>query len=349
MTFRNIVYKNIMGNLNKYVMYYLSNTLVVTIFFIFANFIYNPQVKGVNIMGSMGAMASEIMFLCNSIIIIFALVFTTYSISGFLKSRKKEFGLLSMFGLTRGQIRGYVILENVIVSLTAIATGILFGMLFSKLFFMAITVILALNVEIPFVISAKAIIITLIAFFVLFQGIGFIVSYKIKNDNIIELLKGDRIPKPVPKFSKVKALLSIVLIAAGYIIAVYSGMAIMFTMLPILILVILGTYLLYSQFSVFFTNGLQKNKKIYYRGINFITLSQIIYKLKDNAKILFIASILSAVTLTASVSVYSIQKNILGAIQQNFPQDFSIIEREPVSNNVMLSEEIEKTIKEYGH
>jgi putative ABC transport system permease protein len=349
MTLRNIAYKNIKENLNKYVMYYLSNALVVMVFFIFANFISNPQIKNVETLGSMGVMVESIIYLCEFIILVFTLVFTTYSISNFLKSREKEFGLLSLFGLTKGQIRGYVMFENLIVSAVAIATGLLLGILFSKLFFMAITIILGLDVEIPFTISGRAVIATLISFIILFQGISFIISCKIKNNNIIELLKGARVAKPVPKFSKVKAMFAILLITLGYIMAVYSGMAIIFTMFPILILVVSGTYLLYSQFSVFFTHKLKGNKEVYYSGINMITLSQIIYKLRDNAKILFTASILSAVTLTASVSVYSIQKSILYSIQQNFPQDFNIIERGLNTQNDVTPEEIEKTIKAYGH
>lgn len=349
MNLHNIAYKNIKGNLNKYIMYYLSNALVVMVFFIFANFIVNPQIKNVNAIGSIGVMASKIMYLCEIVILIFSLVFTTYSISSFLKSREKEFGLLSMFGLTKGQIRSYVMFENIILSTAAIATGLIFGILFSKLFFMAVTVILDLDIEIPFIVSSKALMITLLSFFILFQGISFVVSFKIKNNNIVELLKGARIPKLVPRFSKVKAIISIILIAAGYTIAVLSGPAIIITMFPILILVVFGTYLLYSQFSVFFTDRLQKDKQIYYRGINMITLSQIIYKLKDNAKVLFIASILSAVTLTASVSVYSIQKSVLRSIEQSFPQDFNIIERGLNYHSSVSPEKIEGTIKAYGH
>lgn len=349
MTLHNVAYKNVKGNLNKYVMYYLSNTLVVMVFFIFANFINNPQVKSVNVMGSMGVMASRTMLLCEIVIVVFSMVFTTYSISSFLKSREKEFGLLSLFGLTKGEVRGYVMFENLIVSAASIATGLILGIIFSKLFFMAVTVILALDVEIPFVISKIAVIITLITFVVLFQGISFIVSYKIKNNNIVELLKGDRTPKPVPKFSKVKAISSILLIVLGYIIALFSGVAIIITMFPILILVVFGTYILYSQFSVFFTDKLQRNKGVYYRGINIITISQIIYKLRDNAKVLFIASILSAVTLTASVSVYSVEKSILGNIEQSSPQDFNIIERGVDSSNVIYLGKIEETLKAYGH
>lgn len=349
MTLHNIAYKNIKGNLNKYVMYYLSNTLVVMVFFIFANFIFNPQVGNVKTMGSMGVMSARVMYLCEIVILIFTVVFTAYSISNFLKSREKEFGLLSMFGLTKSQIRSYVMFENIVVSAASISTGVALGVLFSKLFFMAIAAILMLKAEIPFSISIKALGITIACFIVLFQLIGFITSYRIKNNNIIELLKGARVAKPVPKFSRVKAVLSIILIAAGYIMAVVSGVSIIITMFPILILTVSGTYLLYSQFSVYFTSKLQKNKGVYYKGINMITLSQIIYKLKDNAKILFIVSILGSVTLTASSSVYSFQKSMQTGIKLNYPQDISFIESGLNNHNVIMPEKVENTLKNQGH
>lgn len=173
---------------------------------------------------------------------------------------------------------------------------------------MAISVILDLNTEIPFSISSKAVKITILSFLILLNLISFITSFKIKNNNIAELLKGERIPKTTPKFSKIKSILGIVLIISGYIVGIFSGTAIITTMIPILIVVIIGTKLLFSQFSVFFTNKLQNNKGVYYKGINLITLSQIIYKLKDNAKVLFITSILSGITLASAISVYSLQK-----------------------------------------
>ncbi len=116
---------------------------------------------------------------------------------------------------------------------------------------MAISVILDLNTEIPFSISSKAVKITILSFLILLNLIGFITSFKIKNNNIAELLKGERIPKTTPKFSKIKSILGIVLIISGYIVGIFSGTAIIATMIPILIVVIIGTKLLFSQFSVF--------------------------------------------------------------------------------------------------
>lgn len=348
MTINNIAIKNIKGNLNKYAMYYLSNVIVVTIFFIFANFIYNPGVSSGNISDkTISEVASKLMYLCEFVIIIFTFIFSNYSITTFLKSREKEFGLLSMFGLTKTQIRRYVMFENITISIVSIITGLFFGALFSKLFFMAISVILDLNTEIPFSISSKAVKITILSFLILLNLISFITSFKIKNNNIAELLKGERIPKTTPKFSKIKSILGIVLIISGYIVGIFSGTAIITTMIPILIVVIIGTKLLFSQFSVFFTNKLQNNKGVYYKGINLITLSQIIYKLKDNAKVLFITSILSGITLASAISVYSLQKVTLSSLEENCPQDIGVIEQDINSHKVIPNGKVEDTLKKY--
>ncbi len=349
MTLRDIAIKNIKGNLNKLIMYYLSNTFVVMVFFIFANFLLSPKASSLKTMGQAGAIMTETVYLCEFVILIFTVVFTNYSISSFLKSREKEFGLLSMFGLTRSEVRNYVMFENFIVSLFSIATGVVFGILFSKLFFMAISTILILNTEIPLTISIKAVVLTSMCFLVLFQITCFKSSYKIKNDNIIELLKGSRIAKPVPKFSSKKAILSIILIGLGYIMAVFSGQAIILTMFPILIVTVAGTYMLYSQFSVYITNKIKNNNEIFYKGINMITLSQIIYKLSDNAKILFAVSILSAVTLTSSASVYSFQKTSQKQIVLDYPQDISFIETGLNTHNVLSTQKVEKIFKSYGN
>ncbi len=349
MTLRSMVYKNIKENLNKYSMYFLSNVLVVMVFFIFANFIANPQVQQIDTKGNMGLMAQKVVYLCQFIILVFSLVFTHYSISNFLKSREKEFGLLALFGLTRGQIRSYIMLENLMVSTAAVITGLLAGTLFSRLFFMGIRVILSLEAEIDFAVSYKIIGGTFISFMALFQLISFFTSFKVKNNNIVELLKGARIPRPVPKFSAFKAVFAILLIVGGYALAVLSGLYIIITMFPVLLLVIWGTYLLYSQFTVFFTHKVQQNKGIYYRGINLITVAQIVYKLKDNAKALFIASILGAVTLTATVSVYSVQQTLLVSIEQNYPHDYDIYTGTEQAAKVMAPEAVEAKLNSKGY
>lgn len=349
MTLRDIAYKNIKGNFNRYVMYYLSNTLVVMVFFIFANFIFNPTVSNVKALGTKGILTANSMIVCEVLILVFTFLFTFYSISNFLKSREKEFGLLSMFGLTKLEIRSYVNYENLFVTFISIITGLLLGSLFSKLFFMSITVIMNLDTEVPFLISFKAVIITAISFIVLFQGISYIAAFRIENNNIAELLRGARVAQTIPKFSIPKTIMAVVFITIGYGIAVVSGMMIILTMFPVLFFTVTGTYFLFSQFSVFITTKMKKNNKVFYNGTNMITLSQIIYKLKDNAKVLFIVAILGAITLTASASVYSIQQSIKERVQLSDPNDISFMEIGAGLNDMSILDETETVLKKYGH
>lgn len=346
MTIAKIALKNIKGNLNKYAMYCISNIIVVTIFFIFANFIISSNLGSASSnSGKMGQTASSLMYACEFIIVIFTFVFTMYSLSNFLKSREKEFGLLSMFGVTKSQIRIYIMFENILISIVSIIIGLLLGVLFSKLFFMAVTVILDIDLQIKFNISFKALKLTIICFFLLFSFMSFITSFKIKNNNIAQLLKGERIPKISPRFSKLKVILSISLILLGYIVGINSKAAIMLTMLPILLVVTIGTYFLFSQFSVYFTSKLHSNKGIYYKGINLIVISQIIYKLKDNAKILFITTMLSGITIASAISVYSLQETSLNSMKENEPQDISVIEQGINSHKVIANGKIEEVLK----
>ena len=349
MTLRDIAYKNIKGNFNRYVMYYLSNTLVVMVFFIFANFIFNPVVSKVGTLGTKGVMAANTMILCEVLILVFTVLFTFYSMSSFLKSREKEFALLSMFGLTKGEIRQYVVYENLIVTFVSVITGLLLGILFSKLFFMGITVIMALDAEIPFSISLRAVVITVLCFVALFQGMSFLVTLRIKNNNIAELLKGARVAQEPPKFSIPKTIIAIVFIAIGYILAVISGVAIIITMFPVLFFTVTGTYFLFTQFSVFVTTRIKNNKRIFYKGTNIITLSQIVHRLKDNAKVLFIVAILGAVTLTASATVYSIHQSIKYKLFLRNPHDVSFMEIGAGLNDMSILEKTEDILKKRGH
>lgn len=103
MKISNMAMKNIKGNLYRYIMYYLSNAFAVTIFFIFANFVFHPSMDPNSITGSATAKQGVVsgMIACQVIIVIFSVLFVGYSTSIFLKSRGKEFGLLSLYGMTK--------------------------------------------------------------------------------------------------------------------------------------------------------------------------------------------------------------------------------------------------------
>ena len=328
MKFYDLAYKNVKGNLYRYIMYFFSNVFSVMLFFIFANFIFHPTVMGLKAsQNSMLYSISKGLTACEYVIIVFSFFFVSYSNSTFIKSRSREFGLLSMFGMTKGQIRKYVGYENIIISLFSILGGIVVGGIFSKLFFMMVEAILKSGTILNFVIAPKAVIITAVTFFLLFQVINLFSLRNINNKTIVLQLKSQKIPKPVPKFSKALAALGIILVVAGYAMAWFSGVGIVVTMIPILIVTIAGTYFIFTQFSVAAARKLQSNKHVFYKKTNMVILSQIIYKLRDNAKVFFLIAILGAVTLTAAGTLYALFNETKVSFKDMVPEHVSFMEK----------------------
>ncbi|HLR36357.1 MAG TPA: ABC transporter permease [Tissierellales bacterium] len=346
MKISNMAIKNIKGNLYRYIMYYLSNSFAVTAFFIFANFVFHPSIDAKSMDGheiaKMGA--TNGMVISQVIIVIFSIFFVGYSTSIFLKSRGKEFGLLSLYGMTRGQIKKYVLIENTIISIMSIFTGILTGAIFSKLFFMIMEGFL--EIKLPFNISIKAIGLTSLIFFALFEIVNIVMLFKIKNKEIIEQLRSSNIPKTIPKFSKAKSILGVSLILIGYIVAWFvESVLVPLAMIPVTITVIIGTYFLFTQFSIAVANRILKSQEMFYKKTNMVAYSQMIFKLQDTAKVLFLASILGAITFTATGTIYSFFTESPRLTGLNTPQEMAIVQRGEELNDDEVVENIENILE----
>ncbi len=328
MKISNMAISNIKGNLYRYIMYYLSNAFAVTAFFIFANFVFHPAIDIKSADGHPIARigAANGMIISQVIIVIFSILFVGYSTSIFLKSRGKEFGLLSLYGMTRKQIKKYVLIENTIISILSIGTGILTGVVFSKLFFMIMESFL--DIRLPFNISLKALGLTSVIFLALFEIISIFMLFQIKNKEIIEQLKANKTPKIIPQFSKAKSILGAVLIIVGYTTAWFvQDVMVPLAMIPVTLIVVAGTYFLFTQLSIAAANKILKNENILYKKTNLVAYSQMIFKLQDTAKVLFLAAILGAITFTATGSIYSFYTESPRLTGANTPHDMAIVQR----------------------
>ncbi|MDT2306489.1 ABC transporter permease [Paenibacillus larvae] len=187
MTFRQFAIRNIKGNWVQYSAYFLSSVFSVMVFYMYTAFIWHPEIKSAEALPtdlisiSITNMVSLIMTICNVIIFIFSFFFILYSNSAFLKKRKKEFGLYTLFGMTNWQIRKMVFLENMAISLAAIGTGLGLGTLFSKLFFMILSQFLKLDKPIAFYWPYQAMRFSAFLFLGLFLFQTFYSLFRIKN------------------------------------------------------------------------------------------------------------------------------------------------------------------------
>ncbi|MED4728262.1 FtsX-like permease family protein [Aneurinibacillus migulanus] len=303
MTFRSLALSNIQGNWRSYSAFFMSSVFSVMIFYIYAAFLAHPDVMSGHIVAA--EKVKKGMVFCEYVIVIFSFLFVLYSNSAFLKTRKQEFGLFSLFGMTRMQLRKLVIYENMAIAVLAIGVGIGLGILFSKLFFMALAVLLDINDPMVFAVPLGAVWLTAGSFLVLFAIISLWIALRMGRTEILDLLKASQQPKGQLVYSRWLVLLAVVCLGAAYSMALMLNEA-YFDLLVLLILltVIIGTYLLFTQLSIMLLKFIQKRVDIYYNRTNMIVFAQIGYKMKDNARMLFIVSILSAVILTATSAIY---------------------------------------------
>ncbi|UVI31742.1 FtsX-like permease family protein [Paenibacillus spongiae] len=326
MTFRSLALSGIKGNWRAYSAFFLSSVFSVFVFYVYGSFIYHPDVINGHIKAAAGVRRG--MEACQYIVVIFSFFFVLYANSAFLKTRKKEFGLFTLFGMTRFQLRRMIVMESAIIALLAIGVGIGIGILFSKLFFMALALLLDVNNPIRFAVPLKALLITAIGYFALYLFLSVLTSIRVGRSEIIDLLKEANKPKKVPASSPWLSLLAVVSLGGGYALAWMMNMSTFLVFaLPILGLVTLGSYFLFTQSSIGLLRLVQKNKPFYFKRTRLITFSQMAFKVKDNARILFMVSLLSAVVLTASGTFYVFQQGSKEQLTTHYPQTIAYYEK----------------------
>ncbi|MFJ8455825.1 FtsX-like permease family protein [Bacillus paramycoides] len=308
MTFRQFAFNNVIRSKRTYLAHFLSSTFAIMIFFTYALLAFHPNLQGdlatsvtINTFAKSGLQISQ------GLIFFFSFFFILYSVSAFLKTRKKDFGILMLHGMSRSQLNKLVFIENTIIGISSILTGITIGMAFSKFILIMSNNLLMIDKGLPFYMPFKAIGITFGAFFLLFLFISLFTSRLVNVEQLVELIKAEEKPKPEPKASFWLSLFALICIGLGYTAVFHSVNAIqykdmkyvLFMMATGVSFVVLGTYFLFTQLSVYVLRVLKKRENIFFKKTNILTISDLVYQLKDNAKMFFMVTIISAVAFTA--------------------------------------------------
>ncbi|KAB2331090.1 ABC transporter permease [Bacillus mesophilum] len=304
MTFRQFAFNNVLRNKRLYIAYFLSSLFTVMVFFTFAIFAFHPAFSG-------GDINRNIIFgmaVAGGIIYVFSFFFVLYSMSSFLQSRKKEFGLLIMMGASDRQIRLMVFLENILIGFCATVGGILGGLIFAKFILLIAENILIIEESLHFYFPAMAIAVTFGSFLVLFFLISIFVSFILRTNKLTDLIKGDKKSKGEPKASVFLSMIAAILLIVGYVTAVLvKGIFVVYAMIPVILVVVIGTYLLFTQLSVFIIRLLKRNKSIFWKKTNMLLFSDLSFRMKDNARTFFLVAIISTVAFSAIGSLYGFQ------------------------------------------
>lgn len=280
------------------------------------------------------------------IIGIFAVIFLFYTNSFLMKRRQKELGLYNILGMGKRHIAKMMFCETVMIAFVSLIVGIGLGIALNKLLFLVLLKLMGeSNIPFGFEINWEGLKWTLILFGIIFILILISNLWKIHLSHPIELLHGDQTGEREPKTKLVMTIIGILSMIAGYYLAlkVSSPMDAIGIFFIAVILVIVGTYALFTAGSIAFLKLLRKNKHYYYKTNHFVSVSSMIYRMKQNAVGLANICILSTMVLVVLSSTVSLYGGLEDALNTQFIRQ---VQTEVDMEDLGQNEAIQKDIQE---
>lgn len=328
---------NIRKNAKTYIPYLITCICTITMYFLIRSLSLN---SGLGELYGSGTVSFTLELGAN-VAAVFAFIFLFYTNSFLIKGRKKEFGLYNILGMEKRHLVRILFYENLFTAVLSLVLGIAAGALLNKLAFLGLTALLQSEIPLGFEFSVKALMSTLVVFGVLFLLI-FLNSFRqIHLAKPVELLSGGQVGEREPKTKWLSALLGALSLGGGYYIALtvknpVSAIALFFVAV---LLVIAGTYLLFEAGSILLLKILRKKKSYYYKTKHFISVSGMLYRMKQNAAGLSNICILSTMVLVMVSSTLSLYLGMGDMLTTRYPRSIILSTQE-------ISEETSAAIRE---
>ena len=309
---------NIKNNRKTYVPFIFTSILTVMMYYIIDALAGNKSIEIVNVI--------TVLRMGCGVMVVFSVIFLFYTNSFLIKRRKKEIAVYNILGMGKGHIGRMLTVETLIVGGISIAGGIAGGMAFGKLMHLLLIRIIHYDVGMEFHISVQSVSDTVILFAFIFFLTWFYNLFQIRLANPIELLRGGSAGEKEPKTKVILALIGVVTMAAGYYLAVSTKnpLEAINTFFVAVILVIIGTYALFLAGSIALLKLLRKQKKFYYKPNHFVSVSGMIYRMKQNAVGLANICILSTIVLVMISSTVSLYVGMDDVMAHQYPNDYQM-------------------------
>lgn len=339
---------NIKNNRQFYFPYLLTGIITVAMFYIMCALESNPGIQSMPGAKNLGL----ILRLGIGVIGIFAVIFLFYTNSFIIKRRKKELGIYNILGMEKRHIAKILSKEAFFTAIIAIGGGLVTGVLFHKLACMLLYRMIGFNGGITFSFSKKGVMITAILFAIVYLLTYIYDLFQVQLANPIELLQSGNKGEREPKTKAIMAVLGVLCLGTGYFIAITTKNPIKALTLffVAVILVIIGTYLLFTAGSIALLKILRRNKGYYYQTKHFTSVSGMIYRMKQNAVGLANICILSTMVLVAVSTTVSLYVGIEDIMKERYPNEIHISAYydtgAPAEDSIAPI--VEKSVKESG-
>lgn len=315
-----LAFSNIKKNSKIYLPYLLTSTFTVMMFYVVHSLAVNQSLRNTS------TTAPVVLMLGSWVVMIFSVIFLFYVNSFLIKRRKKEIALYNILGMEKKHVMIMMACETILTTLISLVLGVLFGALFSKLMFLLLVNLSHIQTAITFEIPQSTISLTVVIY-----GAIFFVAYlfnviQIKLVNPIELLRGGEHGEKEPKTKWLFTFVGILTLGGGYYLAqtIEDPMEALTLFFVAVVLVIIGTYCLFTAGSIVILKMLKKNKRFYYQTRHFTSVSQMIYRMKQNAVGLASICILCTCILVMISSTVTLYLGVKDTVQILQNEDFAM-------------------------
>ena len=298
-----------------------------------------------------GRTARSVLGFGSFVVQLVVIILVAYANGYVMKNRSKELGLYSVLGMEKKHLLVMTLWELLSFYVLTVGVGLGLGLLFDRLIFALLLKCMGLPVVIQSTFQIEAVLNTLLGLALAFGLILLLNSFRLLRYSSLHLMQQKKAGEKKGRFLLVQTLLGLGLLGIAFYIAltVERPVAAVQGFFIAVILVILATYLLFNAGSITFLRFLKGRKSYYYKPENFISVSNLIARMRKNAAGLATISILSTmvlVTLTGSLNIFIGGQNYLDTV---YPSDYMIsvghmpsdAETEPVIKDVQA--QIKKT------
>ena len=338
---------NLVKNRRLYYPFALATIVATAILYSFVSLAHSP-----NLEATYGGTAARMTLQFGiSVIQIAVLILITYANSFVMKNRSKELGLYSILGMEKRHLLLMTFFEMFYFSLVTIGLGLALGLLLDKILFAVLLKFMGMKVVIASTFQWLNVFIVLASLGLAFALILFLNSTRLLRYSSLHLMKEKKAGEKKGRFLGLQTLLGLGLLAVAYYIAltVEKPVAAIFNFFLAVLMVVLATYLLFNAGTITLLQFLKKRKRYYYKIQNFISVSNLISRMRKNAAGLATISILSTmllVTLVGSINIYVGGKDYMTSLH---PKDYNIsITSRTMAKNTAILQAVKDVVHKKG-
>lgn len=337
--------KNMRKTIKDFAIYVLTLVLGVAIFYMFNSL--DRQEAMMQVSSSTRELIKLMITMLGFVSVFVAVILgllIVYANNFLINRRKKEFGTYMMLGMSKGQISRILLIETIFVGIISLIVGLVIGVFASQFMSVLVGKLFAADMsKFEFVFSKDACIKTCIYFAVMYIAVMIFNTFTISRYKLINLLNASKKNEQI----KIKNLLVCILVfIIGVVILGYAyykvtggvnELSTADTILPIILMGIVGTILVFWSVSGFILKLVQLRKNIYLKDVNMFVLRQLHNKINTTVVSMSIICLMLFMTITILSSALSLNNTMRKDLEDTTPVDLNLYKTANLPENEKMS------------